>query len=168
MGNRVPRCPSNWRHSPRESSSMNSQGSGQGAVLDSAYRLVDASHPALADPLSYTTNTPTVTVGGAPVPVVFSGLTPGAVGLYQVNVLVPAESGKGAAVPVSIGIGGPPPMRQRSQFSENIRFCIHLLSLFSRANVHHWLIAACILDFLNSNWDRSVESRCVPMESDRR
>jgi uncharacterized protein (TIGR03437 family) len=36
----------------------------------------------------------------------FSGLTPGDVGLYQVNAQVPAGSPKGAAVPVAISIGG--------------------------------------------------------------
>jgi uncharacterized protein (TIGR03437 family) len=112
---------------------MNAQGSGQGAILDLANRVVDSSSPAtagdaviqifctglgavtnqpasgapaVADPLSYTVAVPTVTIGGAPAAVLFSGLTPGTVGLYQVNAQVPATSAKGPAVPVVISIGG--------------------------------------------------------------
>jgi hypothetical protein len=54
--------------------------------------------------LSQTTTTPTVTIGGAPATVLFSG--PGSVGEYKVDALVPAASSKGAAVPVVIAIGG--------------------------------------------------------------
>ncbi len=42
-----------------------------------------------ASPLAVTTTTPTVTIGGVAAQVSFSGLTPGTVGLYQVNVQVP-------------------------------------------------------------------------------
>jgi len=112
---------------------MNGQGTGQGAVLDTSYRLVDAENPAaagsaaiqiyctglgsvtnqpaagspgLGDPLSWTVNTPAVTIGGAAATVVFSGLAPGSVGEYQVNALVPAGSSKGDAIPVTIQIAG--------------------------------------------------------------
>ena len=37
-----------------------------------------------------TLSTPIVSVGGASAPVTFSGLAPGFVGLYQVNIQVPA------------------------------------------------------------------------------
>jgi uncharacterized protein (TIGR03437 family) len=113
--------------------SMNSQGTGQGAVLDTSYRLVDSSNPAtagstviqiyctglgavtnqpasgsaaLSDPLSSTTTMPTVMIGGAQASVLFSGLAPGSVGEYQVNVLVPGASAKGSAVQVVLAIGG--------------------------------------------------------------
>jgi uncharacterized protein (TIGR03437 family) len=114
--------------------SMNGQGTGQGAILDASYRLVDASNPAvpgstvlliyctglgavtnqpptgspaLSDPLSWTTTNPTVTIGGVPSSnVSFYGLAPGAVGEYQVNALVPAAAATGTAVPVVISIGG--------------------------------------------------------------
>jgi uncharacterized protein (TIGR03437 family) len=43
-----------------------------------------------ADGLYWTDATPTVTVNGIPAQVVYSGLCPDYVGLYQVNVLVPA------------------------------------------------------------------------------
>lgn len=113
--------------------SMNAQGTGQAAILDSSYRLVDSSNPAtagstviqiyctglgavtnqpasgsaaLSNPLSSTTTTPTVMIGGAQASVVFSGLAPGTVGEYQVNALVPAGSSRGGAVPVVIAIEG--------------------------------------------------------------
>jgi uncharacterized protein (TIGR03437 family) len=113
--------------------SMNSQGTGQGAIIDSSYRLVDSSNPATggstviqvyctglgavtnqprsgspspSSPLAETTTDPRVTIGGAPATVLFSGLAPGFVGEYQVNALVPAESSKGPTVPVVIAMGG--------------------------------------------------------------
>jgi len=52
------------------------------------------------------TQTPTVTIGGVPGTVTFSGLAPGAVGLYQVNVQVPDGAPAGDAVPVVVTIGG--------------------------------------------------------------
>ena len=61
---------------------------------------------ALASPLSVTTTTPTVTIGGIAAPVISSVLVPGAVGLYQVTVQVPAGTPAGVAVPVVLTIGG--------------------------------------------------------------
>ena len=49
---------------------------------------------------------PTVTIGGMAADVVFSGLAPGFVGLYQVNVQVPAEASTGDEVEVVLTIGG--------------------------------------------------------------
>jgi uncharacterized protein (TIGR03437 family) len=114
--------------------STNAQGAGQGAILNSSYVLVDSSSPAtagstyvlifctglgavtnqpatgspaLTSPLSWTTTTPTVTIGGAPAAgLQYYGLAPGYAGLYQVNALVPAASTKGNAVPVTMSIGG--------------------------------------------------------------
>jgi uncharacterized protein (TIGR03437 family) len=108
------------------------QGTGQGAILDTSYRLVDASNPAMPgsvvliyctglgavsnqpasgspapiDPLAETTARPTVTIGGAPATVGFAGLVPGLVGEYQVNAEVPSGSATGNAVAVAIAIGG--------------------------------------------------------------
>jgi uncharacterized protein (TIGR03437 family) len=112
---------------------LNSQGTGPGAILDSSYRLVDSSNPATAGAttiliyctglgevsanqpatgapassteLAPTLTLPTVTIGGVTANVSFSGLAPGFVGLYQVNALVP-DIGAGSAVPVAISIGG--------------------------------------------------------------
>jgi uncharacterized protein (TIGR03437 family) len=112
--------------------SMSSQGNGQGAILDASYHLVDSSNPAAAGstvlifctglgavtnqpptgspagdtPLSETAITPTVTIGGAPAQVTFSGLAPGYVGLYQVNVQVPAGLAATNAAPVAISGAG--------------------------------------------------------------
>jgi uncharacterized protein (TIGR03437 family) len=36
----------------------------------------------------------------------YCGLTPGSVGLYQVNVAVPAAAPKGNSVPVTVSVGG--------------------------------------------------------------
>ncbi len=64
--------------------------------------------PASGDPagtqqLSSTVNPVTVTIGGANAPVSFAGLTPGTVGLYQVNVTVPAGIAAGnQAVTVTV------------------------------------------------------------------
>jgi len=113
--------------------SMNAQGTGQGAILDASYHVVDSSHPAipgstalqifctglgavtnqpptgapaLSSPLSKTTTTPTLTVGGISANVTFSGLAPGFVGEYQVNAIVPKGVLGGSAVPVVLAMGG--------------------------------------------------------------
>ncbi len=112
---------------------INAQGTGPGAILDSSYRLITPSNPAgagltviliyctglgavshqpatgaaaLNDPLSQTLTTPVVTIGGAPAQVLFSGLAPGTVGEYQVNAVVPAGAPTGNAVPVVLSMGG--------------------------------------------------------------
>jgi uncharacterized protein (TIGR03437 family) len=112
---------------------INGQGTGQGAIVDPGYRLVDSTNPATAgssvvviyctglgpvtnqpatgapspgNPLAQTTTVPTVTIGGAPATVQFSGLAPGFVGLYQVNAEVPLAAAKGATSEVVITIGG--------------------------------------------------------------
>jgi uncharacterized protein (TIGR03437 family) len=56
-------------------------------------------------PLATTLTQPVVTIGGAEAPVLFSGLAPGLVGLYQINVQVPAGAPAGDAVPVVLRLG---------------------------------------------------------------
>ncbi len=56
-------------------------------------------------PLSSSIVTPTATIGGVNAPVLFSGLTPNFVGLYQVNVQVPAGVTPGPAVQLVIKQG---------------------------------------------------------------
>ncbi len=58
-----------------------------------------------SSPLSLTTNKPVVTVGNATAAVQFSGLAPGFVGLYQLNVTIPANATSGVQSLV-IEIGG--------------------------------------------------------------
>lgn len=62
--------------------------------------------PASAELLSATTTTPSVTIGGLPARVSFSGLAPGFVGLYQVNAEVPLSAPIGDSVSVALTIGG--------------------------------------------------------------
>jgi uncharacterized protein (TIGR03437 family) len=61
--------------------------------------------PALASPLSLMKLTPQVSIGGAQATVVFAGLAPGNVGLYQINAEVPASASTGDAVPLSVSVG---------------------------------------------------------------
>jgi len=61
--------------------------------------------PTTAQPLANTRVLPTVSIGGIAAQVGFSGLTPGSVGLYQLNVLVPPSVATGAQ-PMKISLGG--------------------------------------------------------------
>ncbi|WP_180541243.1 glycoside hydrolase family 3 C-terminal domain-containing protein [Nevskia soli] len=113
--------------------SINSQGTGQGAIQDTIYDIVDTADPAIpgittiviyctglgpvtnqpatgspapSNPLAVTTTLPDVTIGGIPAHVVFSGLAPGFVGVYQINARVPGSAPVGSAVPVVISMNG--------------------------------------------------------------
>jgi len=70
--------------------------------------------PASADPLSTTVVNPSVAIGGAGCPVMFSGLAPGYVGLYVLNVSVPSSTPQGLSVPLTISAGG-------FNYSQNVR-----------------------------------------------
>ena len=103
------------------------------AVLDESYKVVGQANPAKrgravqiyvnglgpvdktlqpasgeptpAQPLVWTSESPTVTIGGRAAQVIFNGLAPGNVGLYQVNAIVPADAGTGLQ-PVVVSIHG--------------------------------------------------------------
>ena len=115
--------------------STNQQGTGQGAILDAQGQLVDSAAPAAAgeiiqvfctglgatnpqvasgapgpaaEPLARVVVRVEAQVGGRPATVHFAGLAPGFVGLYQVNVEIPAEVEPGAAVPLVLLQNGVP------------------------------------------------------------
>jgi uncharacterized protein (TIGR03437 family) len=70
--------------------------------------------PAPLDPLSTTVVNPSVQIGGSGCPVLFSGLVPGYVGLYVLNVSVPSSTPQGLSVPLTISAGG-------FSYSQNVR-----------------------------------------------
>ncbi|MGO9967512.1 MAG: S8 family serine peptidase [Bryobacteraceae bacterium] len=75
---------------------------GLGPVTNQPYSGV----PAVASPLSSTTTTPAVTIGGQKATVVYAVLAPGTPGEFQVAVTVPANATTGSAVPISLSVGG--------------------------------------------------------------
>jgi uncharacterized protein (TIGR03437 family) len=58
--------------------------------------------PAPFEPLARALDTPVITLGGVALPVTFAGLTPGLVGVYQVNVIVPRSVPTGFDIPLRI------------------------------------------------------------------
>ena len=62
--------------------------------------------PLSGSPLYETPTMPTVTIGGIPATVLFSGLTPGYAGEYQLDVTVPAGVTNGDSVPVVVTMLG--------------------------------------------------------------
>jgi uncharacterized protein (TIGR03437 family) len=114
--------------------SMGAPQGGQGAIVNVAGKVVNATSPAhagdylqiyatglgavsnppqtgaaaVASPLSYLIGNLTATIGGVPAPVSFAGLTPGFVGLYQVNAQVPQGVAAGNGVPVLLWTGAIP------------------------------------------------------------
>jgi len=61
---------------------------------------------ATTNPLAATATLPAVTIGGKNSTVYFSGLAPGFVSLWQLNVQVPNDAPSGAAVEVIVNFGG--------------------------------------------------------------
>jgi uncharacterized protein (TIGR03437 family) len=56
---------------------------------------------------SQTTGSTIATIGGVRAEVLYSGLAPGLVGVYQVNALIPASAPAGDRVPIAIQVGEP-------------------------------------------------------------
>jgi uncharacterized protein (TIGR03437 family) len=59
-----------------------------------------------SDPLSLTLAQPAVTLGGVPLEVLYSGLVPGQIGVYQINVAIPEGVPEGLEVPLTVTQGG--------------------------------------------------------------
>ena len=64
-----------------------------------------AGQPASSTVLTQTANPPTVDIGGVTADILFSGLTPGFVGLYQINFRLPGFVPRGLEVPLTISMG---------------------------------------------------------------
>jgi uncharacterized protein (TIGR03437 family) len=67
---------------------------------------IRAGEAAPADPLSMAVIPVEVTLDGAPLMVENASLTPGGIGVYQINVRAPLEVGEGDSVPLTIRQGG--------------------------------------------------------------
>lgn len=75
--------------------------------LGNVTRTPSAGSPSPTNPLAQTIATPSISLGGVPATnVTFSGLAPGFVGLYQVNVQIPFTAASGPDVTISLTIGG--------------------------------------------------------------
>ncbi len=66
---------------------------------------VETGTPAPSDPLSFTLIEPEVLLGNVSLPLLYAGLAPGQVGVYQVNVKVPSWAPTGMSVPLTIRQG---------------------------------------------------------------
>jgi uncharacterized protein (TIGR03437 family) len=67
---------------------------------------IDSGLPAPSDPLPSAVIAPTVTIGGAALGIEYAGLVPGAVGLYQINAVVPRSVPIGLDMPLEVKQGG--------------------------------------------------------------
>jgi uncharacterized protein (TIGR03437 family) len=68
--------------------------------------FVDSGLPAPAVPLPNTVISASVTLGGVPLNVLYAGLVPGEVGVYQVNALVPSGVPQGMDIPLVVSQAG--------------------------------------------------------------
>jgi uncharacterized protein (TIGR03437 family) len=103
----------------------------QGVVVTPSNQLVDSTHPATAGdvvvvyctglgvanppvatnqpspvPAAVAAIQPTATIGGVSAPVQFAGMSPGLIGLYQVNIQIPAGVAPGPTVPLVLTQSG--------------------------------------------------------------
>jgi uncharacterized protein (TIGR03437 family) len=67
---------------------------------------IDAGIPSPSDPLAGAVIHPTVTLGGVGLDILYAGLTPGSVGLNQINATVPKSVPQGLSIPLVITQGG--------------------------------------------------------------
>ena len=62
--------------------------------------------PAPSDPLPSAVIQPTLALGGVALDVLYAGLVPGSVGLYQINATVPRSVPLGLSIPLVVTQGG--------------------------------------------------------------
>ena len=62
--------------------------------------------PGPSDPLASAILSPAVTLGGANLPIFYAGMSPGQVGVYQINVQVPSSIQSGLSIPLTIKQSG--------------------------------------------------------------
>jgi len=67
--------------------------------------LVADGMPAPGDPLALALTMPAVDLAGVALPVIYAGLAPGEVGVYQINATVPSNAPEGLGVPLTIAQG---------------------------------------------------------------
>jgi uncharacterized protein (TIGR03437 family) len=67
---------------------------------------IDAGIPSPSDPLAGAVIHPTVTLGGVGLDILYAGLTPGSVGLNQINATIPKSVPQGLSIPLVISQGG--------------------------------------------------------------
>ena len=67
---------------------------------------VDPSSVSPSNPPAVLVAQPKVSLGGVNCPVTFAGLTPGQIGIYQINVNVPQGVTQGLSVPLEVSQGG--------------------------------------------------------------
>ncbi|PWU09449.1 MAG: hypothetical protein C5B51_06225 [Terriglobia bacterium] len=67
---------------------------------------VDSGLPAPSDPLPAAIIVPSVTLGGVAMNISYAGLTPGEVGVYQINATVPPKAPQGMDIPLVVSQGG--------------------------------------------------------------
>jgi uncharacterized protein (TIGR03437 family) len=94
-----------------------------GAITNQNYSLIGPSNPlprgqamvifatglgavTQSGQLSVTSAPVTVALNGTELPAAFAGLAPGYIGLYQVNVLIPAATPPGLGIPLTLKVGG--------------------------------------------------------------
>jgi uncharacterized protein (TIGR03437 family) len=73
--------------------------------MGSTLPAVDAGMPAPSIPLAAAAIAPVVTLGGQPLSVLYAGLVPGEVGVYQINATVPGVVTQGMSIPLTINQG---------------------------------------------------------------
>lgn len=67
---------------------------------------IDSGMPAPSDPLASAVIAPVLSLGGTSLNVVYAGLVPGSVGLYQINATVPGKVPNGLDIPLVVNQGG--------------------------------------------------------------